>query len=55
MRLAIRKAKKLALGMGISKSKAKKTAEYASAEEDRKCLAADTAGEDENHTRGNHQ
>ena len=43
--LAIRKAKKLALGMGLSKSKAKKAAEDIAAEEESKCLAAEAAGE----------
>ena len=38
--LAIRKAKKLALGMGISQSEAKKAAEDAAAEEESKCLEA---------------
>ena len=38
--LAIRKAKKLALGMGISHSKAKKEAEDATAEEESKFLEA---------------
>ena len=38
--LAIRKAKKLALGMGISHSKAKKEAEDKTAEEERKFLEA---------------
>ena len=33
--------------MGLSKSEAKKTAEDATAEEERKCLAAEAAGEGE--------
>ena len=41
--LAIRKAKKLALG--ISQSKANKATEYAASEEESKCLAAEAAGE----------
>ena len=45
--LAIRKAKKLALGMGISQYEAKKSAEDAKSEEERKCLAAEAAGEGE--------
>ena len=47
MGLAIRKAKILALGMGISKSEAKKAAEDATAEEESKCMAAEAAGEGE--------
>ena len=43
--LAMRKAKKLALGMALSKSKAKKTVEDAAAEEERICMAAESAGE----------
>ena len=43
--LAIRKAKKLALG--ISQSKANKATEYAASEEESKCLAAEAAGEGE--------
>ena len=43
--LAIRKAKKLALGMAQSKSEAKKAAEDAAAEEESKYLAAEAAGE----------
>ena len=42
--LAIRKAKKLAYEMALSKSEAKKAAEDAAAEEERKCLAAEAAG-----------
>ena len=42
--LAIRKAKKLALGMALSKSEAKKAEEDAAAEEERKFLAAEAAG-----------
>ena len=51
--LAIRRAKKLDLGMAISKSEAKKAEEDASAEEEKKCLAAEDAGEGENQMRGN--
>ena len=47
MGLAIRGAKNIALGMGISQSKAKKAAAYAAAEEERKCMAAEAAGEGE--------
>ena len=47
MGLAIRKAKKLALGIGLYKSEANKAAEDATAEEERKCLAAEAAGEGE--------
>ena len=42
--LAIRKTKKLALGMGLSQSKANKAAEDTSEGEERKCLAAEAAG-----------
>ena len=45
MGLAMRKAKKLALRMALSKSEAKKTVEDASAEEERICMAAEAAGE----------
>ena len=45
--IAIRKAKILALGMGLSKSEAKKAVEDAAEEEERKCLAAEAAGEGE--------
>ena len=45
--LAIRKAKKMALGMGISQSEAKKAAEDATTGEDSKCLESEAAGEDE--------
>ena len=45
MGLAIRRAKKSALGMGISKSKANKAAEDAAAEEESKFLAAEASGE----------
>ena len=41
------KAKKMALGMGLSQSEAKKAAEDAAAKEERKCLAAEAAGEGE--------
>ena len=47
MGLAIRNAKKLALGMGLSQYEAKKAAEDATAEEESKCLAAEAAGEGE--------
>ena len=47
MGLAIRKAKKLALGMGISQAKAKKVAEDAVAEGEGKFLVAEAAGEGE--------
>ena len=45
---ATRKAKNLALGMGMSQSEAKKESEDTTAEEERKCLAAEAAGEGEN-------
>ena len=35
----------MALGMGLSQSEAKKAAEDATAEEERKCMAAEAAGE----------
>ena len=41
----MRKAKKLALGMVLSKSEAKKTVEDAAAEEERICMAAEAARE----------
>ena len=44
MGLAIRKAKKLSLEMALSKSEAKKSAEDAEAEKERKYLAAEAAG-----------
>ena len=47
MGLAIRKAEKMALGMEIYKSKAKRAAEDAAAEEERKCLAEEASGEGE--------
>ena len=47
MGIAIRKAKKLALGMGLSQSEAKKAAEYEAAEEEGKYLAAEPAREGE--------
>ena len=50
--LAIRNAKKLALGRGLSPSEAKKSAEDAAAEEESKCLVADTAGEGEKSDEG---
>ena len=45
--IVIRKAKKLALGMGISQYEAKKAAEYKAAEEEGKYLAAEPAREGE--------
>ena len=50
--LTIRQAKKLALGMGLSQSEAKKVSEDASAGEDRKFLAAEAAGEGEKSDEG---
>ena len=47
MELAIRKAKKSSLGMGLSNSEAKKAAEDTTAEEESKCMAAEAAGEGE--------
>ena len=47
MGLVIRKATNLALGMGLSQYEAKKAAEDATAEEESKCLVAETAGEGE--------
>ena len=38
--------------MGLSKSEAKKAAEYAAAEEERKCLAAEATGEGEKSDEG---
>ena len=52
MGLPIIKAKKTALEMALSKSEAKKAAEDASAEEVRKCLAAEAAGEGEKSNEG---
>ena len=46
--LAIRKAKKMVLGTGISKYEAKKAAKDATVEEESKFLAAESAGEGEN-------
>ena len=43
--LVIRKAKKLTLGMRLYQYEANKAAEYTTAEEERKCLAAEAAGE----------
>ena len=45
MGLAIRKTKKSAWEMELCKPKARKAAEYVSAEEESKCLAAEAAGE----------
>ena len=57
MGLTIRNNKKLALGMGIFISKAKKAAEDAASEEERICLAEETAREggksDEGKSSGN--
>ena len=53
--LAIRKAKKLALGMRLSQFKAKKAAEYSAEEEDRKCLAAEATGEGKKNNMRGHQ
>ena len=47
MELTIRKAKKLAFGMGLSQSEAKKASEDATSEEESKFLAAESAGEGE--------
>ena len=47
MGLAIRKAKKMVLGMGLSKYEAKKAAKDATVEEENKFLAADSSGEGE--------
>ena len=47
MGLAIRKAKKVALGMGLSQSEAKKAAEDATAEKESKCMAVEAVGEGE--------
>ena len=47
MGLAIRRAKKSALGMALSKSEAKKAAADAAAGEERKCLVAEAAWEGE--------
>ena len=47
MGLVIRKAKKLALGMALSKSETRKAAKDAAAEGGSKCIAAEAAGEGE--------
>ena len=47
MGLAMRKAKKMALGMALSKSEAKKAVEDAASEEERNFMAAEAAGEGE--------
>ena len=52
MGIAIRKAVKLALGLELSKFKAKKASEYAAAEEESKYLAAEAAGEGEKSDEG---
>ena len=52
MGLAIRKAKKSALEMALSKSEVKKATEDAAAEEESKCLAAEAAGEREKSDEG---
>ena len=41
--IAIRKAKNLVLGMGLSQSEANKAAEDATADKDKKCLLAEAA------------
>ena len=43
--LQCERPKKLALGMALSKSEAKKTVEYAAEEEERICMAAEAAEE----------
>ena len=50
--LAIRKAKRLALGVALYKYEAKKTTEDAASEEESKCLAADSAWEGEKSDEG---
>ena len=50
MGLVIRKAKTLALGMGLSQYESKKAAEDTTAEEERKFLAAEATGEGEKST-----
>ena len=55
MRIAIIKAKKLALRMGISQSEAKKAAEDSESEEESKFLTVEAAGEGENQMRGDQQ
>ena len=45
--LQLEMPKKSALGMGLPQSEAKKAAEYTKAEEERKCMAEEAAGEDE--------
>ena len=52
MGIAIRKVKKPALGMALSKSEAKKAADGAATEEEIKCLAAEAAGEGEKSDEG---
>ena len=52
MGLGIRKSKKLALGMELSKSESKKAAEDSAEEEDSKCLVAEAAGEGEKSDEG---
>ena len=52
MGLAIRKSKKPALGMALSKFEAKKSAEDAASEEESECLAAEAAGEGEKSDEG---
>ena len=42
----------MVLGMGLSKSGAKKAAEYAAAEEEKKCMASEDAGEGEKSDEG---
>ena len=50
--LAIRNPKKIAFGMALSKSRAKKAEEDAASEEERKCLASEAAGEGEKSDEG---
>ena len=50
--LAIRKAQKLALGMGLSKSEAKKAVEDAASEEESKYLALEATGEGKKSDKG---
>ena len=52
MGLEIRKAKTMVLGMGLSQYEAKKAAEDAAVEEERKCLEAEAAGEGEKSDEG---
>ena len=45
----------MALGIGLSKPEAEKAAEYAAAEEERKCLPSEDACEDEKQMIGHQQ